>query len=307
MELYILRYVVAVADYESFSLAAKACYVGQPTLSQQISRLESSLGLKLFQRNTRNVKLTEAGTLFVHRAREIIQRADALQAEMSDFAGVRKGTLNMGIITSLQCIQFGELLSTFCRKYPSISVNIQQDGTHTLIHLLLERNLDAAIINRPERLPSQLHFLKLGEDQYSLAVPSHHPLAQRSSVKLSELANERFIFHQQGQIASELCLNACRQAGFDPVIVCRSGSPTTGLFMVRGGMGVAFLPSEEFRHRSIDGIKEIFIEEKIVKEVGIAWRGDTMSPLIDAIVAFSSSWAETHHFSQTSFASDNKT
>ena len=293
MELYTMRYVLAVAELGSFSLASQACHVGQPALSQQVARLEKELGLALFTRSSRGVALTEAGREFVRRAGEIVQRADALQAEMALYAGVRRGTLNLGIITSLQCIDFGGLLSAFCGSYPDVSVNIVQDGTHRLLELLMDRKIDAAFLNRPmSGIPSGLAFVKLGEDVYSLAVPTLHPLAKREQASLRELRDEHFIFHQTGQVASELCLAACRAAGFEPNIVCRSASPTTGLYMVQGGLGVALLPSEEFSARKLKGITELKLKEKIVKEVGAAWRKDISSPLVDAIVGFSQEWVK---------------
>ena len=194
MELYTLRYVLAVADSGNFSLAAQACHVGQPALSQQIAKLEKELGVALFARNPRGATLTEAGKDFVLRAREILQRAQALQAEMSFYAGLRKGSLNLGIITSLQCINFGGMLSAFCGSYPDISVNIVQEGTHRLLDLLLDRKVDLAFLNRPlSQLASSLEFVKLGEDHYSLAVPRVHPLAGREEVSLRELRGEHFI------------------------------------------------------------------------------------------------------------------
>ena len=293
MELYTMRYVRAVAELGSFSLASQACHVGQPALSQQVARLEKELGLALFTRSSRGVALTEAGREVVRRAGEIVQRADALQAEMALYAGVRRGTLNLGIITSLQCIDFGGLLSAFCGSYPDVSVNIVQDGTHRLLELLMDRKIDAAFLNRPmSGIPSGLEFVKLGEDVYSLAVPTLHPLAKREQASLRELRDEHFIFHQTGQVASELCLAACRAAGFEPNIVCRSASPTTGLYMVQGGLGVALLPSEEFSARKLKGITELKLKEKIVKEVGAAWRKDISSPLVDAIVGFSQDWVK---------------
>ena len=216
MDLYTMRYVLAVAEHENFSLAAQACHVGQPALSQQISKLEKELGVALFYRNSRGATLTEAGREFVHRAREIIQRSEALESEMSFYAGLRRGTLNLGIITSLQCIDFGGLLSAFCGSYPDISVNIVQGGTHNLVQQLVERKIDAAFLNRPTSgLPGSVEFIKLGEDTYHLAVPDNHPLAKRDRVSLAELKDEHFIFHQTGQVASELCLRACREAGFE--------------------------------------------------------------------------------------------
>lgn len=291
MELYTMRYVLAVAEHENFSLAAQACHVGQPALSQQVARLEKELGVALFTRNSRGAIPTEAEREFVHIAQKIVQQADALQAKMSLYAGVRRGTLNLGIITSLQCIHFGDLLSAFCGSNPEISVNIVQDGTYRLFEKLLDRKIDAAFLNRPiSGVPNGLEFVKLGEDVYSLAVPTLHPLAGRDQISLRELKEEHFIFHQTGQVASELCLAACRAAGFEPHIVCRSANPTTGLYMVRGGLGVALLPSEEFSVRELKGVTELKLREKIVKEVGIAWRKGTVSPLVDMAVQFAREW-----------------
>lgn len=291
MELYTMRYVLAVAEHENFSLAAQACHVGQPALSQQIAKLERELGIALFHRNSRGAVLTEAGQAFVRRTREILQLSEALESEMSCYAGLRRGTLNIGVITSLNCIGFGGLLSGFCAGYPGISVNIVQGGTHTLLQQLVERKLDLAFINRPlSGTPGGIEFLKLGQDIYHLAVPDDHPLAKRETVSLKELKDESFIFHQTGQVASELCRRACRETGFEPNIVCRSASPTMGLYMVRGGLGIALLPAEEFRSHTLDGIVELRLRETIQKEVGAAWRTDTASPLVETAVRFSKDW-----------------
>lgn len=293
MELYTIRYVTAVADYGNFSLAAQACHIGQPALSQQIAKLERELNTPLFYRNPRGASLTEAGHEFVRRAREILKQAEALESEMASYAGLQKGNLSLGIITSLQCIDFGSMLASFGYNYPDISINIMQQGTHNLIERLLDRKIDLAFINRPvTKLPLSLDFRKLGEDHYSLAIPDNHALARREAVSLTELAGERFIFHQRGQMAYELCLNACHDAGFEPNIVCWSANPTIGLYMVQGGMGVAFLPSEEFRSHSLDGVVELKLKEKITKEVGIAWRRDAASPLLDVLTKFATGWVQ---------------
>lgn len=287
MELYVMQYVLAVADCGNFSQAAEQCHVGQPALSQQIAKLERELGLSLFRRHARGAELTQAGEAFVLRAREILQLTQSLQAEMSLYAGLQRGSLDLGIITSLQCIDFGGLLSAFCGSYPDISVNITQGGTHSLLKLLQNRKLDLAFLNLPPTgIPSDLEFVQLGSDRYSLAVPALHPLAKRGQVSLHELAGERFIFHENTQVAAQLCLNACRQAGFEPNIVCRSSSPSTGLYMVRGGLGVALLPSEEFRTHVLDGVVELNVTEPITKQVGIAWRKDSASPLVNTLVQF---------------------
>lgn len=293
MELYVMQYVLSVAEHKNFSLAAQACHVGQPALSQQIAKLEKELGTALFHRNSRGAVLTEAGREFVRRASQILQLTGALESEMSVYAGLCKGTLNTGVITSLQCIDFGGLLSGFCSTYPGISVNIVQGGTHPLLQQLAERKLDVAFLNKPlTALPGGIRFQTLGTDVYRLAVADDHPLAKENTVSLGQFRDAPFIFHQAGQVAAQLCYNACKAAGFEPNIVCRSSSPTMGLYMVRGGLGVALLPSEEFRGRQLDGIAELKLKEHIQKEVGIAWRQDTASPLVEAAVRYAREWAE---------------
>ena len=293
MELYTIRYVLAIAEYGNFSKAAQACFVGQPALSQQVSRLEQELGVTLFDRTPRGVVLTPAGREFVARGRKLVQDAETLTSEMGLFAGGQRGTLNLGIISSLQCIGFGSMLSAFSRDYPEISVNIREEGSYQLITMLEDREIDAAFLNLPPSgIPGWAEYRILGTDSFSLAMPASHPLAGKSSIPLASLKDESFIFHNTGQVAYELCMNACRKAGFTPRIVCRTSSPTTTFYMVQGGLGIAILPSEEFRSRTIEGVTEVRITDEIIKTVGIAWRRDTSSPIVHTITDFASRWKQ---------------
>lgn len=313
MDLTVMKYIVSVADCGNFSQAAEVCHVGQPALSQLISRLEKKMGVRLFYRNPRGAVPTEAGTEFVRRAREILRSTEELSEQMAAYAGMHKGALTIGLITSLQCIEFGSMLSAFVHAYPDITFSIRQFGTYQLADLLTERKIDLAFLNLPlQGLPPQLAFEHLGQDRYALAVPYDHPLAARAdreaaaaldgdaeagdvraaaSVSMRELKNERFIFHQPWQVAAELVLQACRDAGFEPNIVCRSGEPTNSMYMVQGGMGIALFPEEEFHDRQLDGIRQLRIREDIIKEVGVAWRKDSESPLVAEAVRFAKEWS----------------
>ena len=111
MDLFSMQYAVAVADNLNFSLAAEQCGIGQSALSQQISKLEEELGVTLFYRTSKTVKTTEAGDVFIQGARQVLQSVEALRSEMALYSGLRKGSLRLGIITSLECIHFGDMLS----------------------------------------------------------------------------------------------------------------------------------------------------------------------------------------------------
>ena len=114
----------------------------------------------------------------------------------------------------------------------------------------------------------------------------------KEKVQLKQVANESFIFHGDGQVAAQLCMDACHKAGFEPNIVCRSANPTTDLYMVRGGLGISFLPSEEFHSHLMRNVVEVPLVEQIVKEVGICWRKEDTSPLVKAAIDHSIRWQE---------------
>ncbi len=285
MELFAMEYVLRVAEYGNFSHAAQACHVGQPALSQQIAKLERELGVPLFTRGSRGASLTQAGTQFVQRAREILALSRTLEEEMHAFAHTEKGTLTVGAITSLECVSFSAMLSSFIRNHPLIRLDLREGGTYDLCRSLEERSLDIAFVNRPlHSCPSSLVFRHLGEDTYMAVLRRDHPLATQDRIRLADLQNDSFLFQHPSQVASELLLQACRQAGFDPKIVCRCASPSAAFSLVQGGLGIAFLPSEETKKNEAEDVICLPLEEPVKKEVGILYRKDAASPLVSAMV-----------------------
>ena len=285
MEFNSLRYVTAVAETGNFSQAAQMCHVGQPALSQQIAKLENELGVRLFYRHSRGASLTEAGERFVEKAKEILRLSDDLRSEMYSYAGFYKGSLVFGVIPYLESIAFGNILSSFVRRYPDISVTIRQAGGLRLLSFMADRTVDLAFLNRPlTPFPDNIAFEPLSKDRYDLAVPYTHPLARRDVVSLSDLAGEPLIAHETSQVSSEVCAGALKKAGIEVSVVCRSGTPNTVLYMVQAGIGIALVPSMEFGGRALADVRRVRLKEEIPMEVGIAWRKDTETPLIRVAV-----------------------
>lgn len=172
MEIHQLRYVLAVAHTCSFSLAAEKCFVSQSTLSQQISKLEKELQVKLFSRNTRSVTLTEAGSEFVQQASGIMLAFDKLEQSMLGYNGLLKGTLNLGAITSLEKIDFSNMIAIFFALHPNLHLNIMHGGSYELIDALRARTIDLAFCSlaHPEQYPD-ISFEPLGHDEYHLPQP----------------------------------------------------------------------------------------------------------------------------------------
>ena len=296
MDIQQLRLAEAVAKYLNFSLAADSCYISQSSLSQQIANLEKELGTRLFNRSTRQVTVTEAGEAFLKEAKDILQHMDTLEHTMSLYSNLLVGTLNIAAITSLECIHFSDLVADFYSRYPSLTLNIDSGESLTILENLEKGNISVAFTALPSigQYP-QLRFTRLGSDEYDLVVAKSHPLARRKIVDLSELANERFIMHQDGQAAFVNCMEALGKAGIRPRIVCRISSTSVALGLVRAGIGVSFLPSDDLSHHRMAGITTLKLKTPIIKQVVMATsKNAKASRLVSTFCDFTENWVREH-------------
>ena len=288
MELHQLQYVLAVARYQNFTIAAESCYISQSSLSQQIANLEKELGVCLFKRSTRTLQITEAGETFVRMAAEILGSVDRLGQTMSDYAGFLRGTINIGAITALEKIGFSDMVSDFYAAYPNLTLNIYHGKSLSLLEALEKRTVDVAFLAEPPNgeFPNITYKL-MGQDEYALLIPENHKLACREQVDLAELKNERFILQHPEQTVSRLCMQACKQAGFTPNVVCRIDSSAIIVNLVRTGFGVAFLPAEELECFRMDGLRCVRLTKPINKRIVMAMlTKNTQSHLVDAFIRF---------------------
>src|SRR5579871_1595634 len=175
MELHQLKYLVAVADQGSFTKAAQQCLVAQPSLSQQIIKLERELGQLLLERLGRRVRLTDAGQLFYEQAMAILAAVDRVKEEVVELAGERGGTVTIGAIPTVAPYLLPEQAQRFQRSYPKARVVIQEDFTEHTIASCVRGDLDVGILALP--IPDvPLHVEPLFEEELLLALPAQHPL-----------------------------------------------------------------------------------------------------------------------------------
>ncbi|MBQ6292631.1 MAG: LysR family transcriptional regulator [Lachnospiraceae bacterium] len=292
MNLNQLQYVLQVAKNKSFSLAAEDLFISQSTLSQQIMNLENELGTKLFVRTTRDVRITDAGRAFVQEAAEILRRTEGLRQSMSDYAGLLKGTLNIGAINALETIHFSQIITDFYSAFPQLTVNIVGNSSYPLLDALENRSLDIAFLTRPVKgsWPT-LQFDSVGVDHYCLLVAKKHPLADRKTVALQELKEDRFILHQPTQAVSDICLAACEEAGFSPNIVCRNSAAPISANLVRAGLGVGFFTMEESEGFLGPDLARLTLKKPIRKEiVMVTPRTHEPSRLVGVFIDFVMHW-----------------
>lgn len=187
MELRQLKYFVKVAELLNFSEAAKALFITQSTLSQQIKQLENELGAVLFERSSHKVTLTEAGRAVLPDARHALASAQLCSERINDLSHLAAGTLNMGVTYSFSPI-LTETISAFMKMYPQVKLNVFYEPMNELMELLKERQIDFALAFRPNRAVEGVESHILFQSYLAAIVGEHHPLASRSRLSPDELA-----------------------------------------------------------------------------------------------------------------------
>lgn len=240
MELSQLRYVMAVADTGNFTRAAARSNIAQPSLSQQIIKLERELGHKLFHRMGRKAVLTEAGTVFLERARRILFEVEDATKELGDHPSLER-RITVGAIPTLAPYLLPTLITRCRKRFPNLQVNIREDFKVTLIQEILEGELDLALATLPVADPS-IQVEVLWKEPLILAVAKGHPLASKERVIGSDLANETFILLGSSSSLTAQVRRFCGENNFEPRIGSRCAQVATVKALVGIGTGISILP-----------------------------------------------------------------
>lgn len=245
MELRQLQYTLKIAEERNFSRAADKLHIAQPSLSQQLSKLEQELGVKLFQRNTSTVELTYAGASFIEHAKKIMDAVEQLRQEMDDISQLRAGRVVIGSMPITGSHLLPYVLPAFKEAYPDIQVALLEDTSLNLEKLTAGGGTDLSLLSLPLQEPS-LTYEPIGEEMIDLAVPPQHPLAsleaRTEKVSLERLKDEPFIVLKKGQGFRKLTIDLCRNAGFEPNVVFESNNIETVQSLVAAGMGITLVP-----------------------------------------------------------------
>ena len=241
MELHQLRYVCAVADTGNFSRAAERCRIAQPSLSQQILKLEEDLGVKLFDRLGRSVRLTEAGHAFVSHARGILQQVEAARSSVSDKNEELRGTVTVGAIPTVAPYLMPSYTADFARRYPEAKLRIIEDTTAVIVEGLRDLSIDVAILALPLR-HKDLELFPIRTEPLFAVVKKDHPRAQADSLALKDLRGEPFVLLRDGHCFRDLSIGTCTRARITPNIAFESGQFSSLLGMVAAGVGVSLIP-----------------------------------------------------------------
>ena len=242
MEMHQLRYVVAVARTGNFSRAAEQCHVAQPSLSQQVQKLEDELGERLFDRLKREAKLTPHGEMFLRRAVKILEEVDAAKREATDATDLLRGTLTIGVLPTIAPYLLPAVLVAFTEKFPGVESVIQEDTTARLLKLLHACEIDLALASQPIQ-DERLKITELFAEELLLALPPGHPLARKRTVSARDLEKERLIVLKEGHCLGDQVLRFCDRSDLHPTISFRSAQLETIQSLVNAGLGISLIPA----------------------------------------------------------------
>jgi DNA-binding transcriptional LysR family regulator len=245
MDIKRLEVFCRVVELKSFTRAAEAVLLTQPTVSENIRLLEESLGERLLDRLGREVLPTPAGDLFYRYARRMLQlQAEALQA-LAEFRGHLRGELRVGASTIPGTYLLPGLLESFRRVHPDIRIVLQVAGTGRMFEGLLQGEVEIGLVGGREK-ESRLEFTPAFGDELVLVVPPGHPWADRGAIDPAELAGQPFLQREPGSATRAVMETACKARGVDPKgldIVAELGSSEAIRQGVKAGLGLAILSS----------------------------------------------------------------
>lgn len=274
-----LEYVIAVADKRHFGLAAEACNVSQPALSAQIKKLEDELGIRLFDRTTRDVVVTEAASFVINNARIILEKAGEIKKHAHYMReGHKTRIINLGIIPTIAPYYLPEFFAKVGHEYKDMDIRwqVHEEKTKSLLQRLAEGRIDGAILSLPLEGPDY-PAKKLFDEPFFLAVPTGHALAAHKTVIPQDLADAEWLLLDDGHCLNDAALDICTRAkNAVNQHSFRATSLETLRHMVASDSGVTLMPG--MARRNNDGIVYIPFKDatKYKRTVGLVWRKDSL-------------------------------
>jgi DNA-binding transcriptional LysR family regulator len=296
LELRQLAYFVTVAHEESFTRAAERLHVAQPGVSQQVRRLEAELGTRLFDRSSRRPRLSAAGEALLPHARDALAASDAGRAALAALNGVVAGTLRLGTIPGIPDLDIAGLLAAFHAANPRVEILLREDQPLALIEGVRRDDYEAVIVglSSPDP-PDGLSVDVISVEPLVLVTSPAHPLAEHSSVPVTELSAEPFVTLARGSALRRHVEQACSAAGFSARIALETTDVRLLCELVGHGLGVTIVPRSIADRGAADrtALSVVAIDPPVTRRhTALAWRTERhQSPAAHEFLVAARSWA----------------
>ncbi|MDM5336565.1 LysR family transcriptional regulator [Fictibacillus enclensis] len=273
MDIKQLQYFIEVAKYNSFTRAADALFITQPTISKMIKNLEDELGVVLFDRSRKGLTLTDAGRTIFEQAVLVDKAFNNLEMELDNLLGLKKGHIRIGLPPILDPRLFPKLIGSFHDQYPNITFELVEDGSKRIEEDVANHQLDIGVIVLPTN-NELFQYFAFKEEDLRLIIHPDHELADRDEIDLSELSEEPFILFNKDFVLHDRIISSCNQAGFNPHITSESSQWSFIEEMVICKLGVSLLPESICRHLN-DEVRAIKVVNPTISwHLALIWNKD---------------------------------
>ncbi|ATP38853.1 LysR family transcriptional regulator [Solibacillus sp. R5-41] len=273
MELRDLRNFIAVVQSGSYTRAANQSFVSQPSLSKSIKRLEEEINIKLLERSTRYVRLTDAGRIVFDQAKKAVLALDEMPVLLNDLKQMHTGSISIGIPSLVSMLFFPELARKFHESYPHVKLDLTERGAKLIWELVDNGDVNIGFVVLPAN-ESLFDIQPFIEDEFVLFVHKEHPLAKCEVVSLEDLKEEQFIIFSEEYSLHDLVIHACTKAGFIPTIAYKSSQWDLIVELVASRLGITLLPRSIYEKQKHNDIQKIELQEQLLWRLGIITKRD---------------------------------
>ncbi|MCC2673593.1 MAG: LysR substrate-binding protein [Ramlibacter sp.] len=289
MKLHFLRYFAVLAEELHFGRAAERLSITQPPLSSAIKALEEELGTRLFVRDSKRVELTPAGAAFLDHVRLILGRVERAKDAAKSVASGMRGRLDIGMTGSLLYREVPRIVQQFTKAHPDIELTLRELGTAAQIEALMHGELHAGFFNAASA-PPQLRSIALRPDRFMVCLPESHRLAGRKGLRLSELADERFVMFDRNVAPGNYdnVIATFSRAGLHPRTFHAATQWMTIVSMVAMGFDVGVVP-ESLARSGVRGVRFVPLKDELaVSPALLAWNPSVESQALRNFIAAAS-------------------
>lgn len=269
MELDQLRTFVTVAEVRSFTRAGALVHLSQPAISRQIARLETELGVRLFERYGRKVECTPDGRLLLPLAKAIVSRVDDAARLLREHAGMSASRVSLGSTGTVFAHMLAPLIASFLKTYPKIRLDLVERDDSLLEEGVFNGEIDCAVVTAwGSTRAAVIHLLT---EEIMLVVPADHRCAGLPEVALTELAEEPFLLPSHALNMANLLTDICRQAGFEPKTPYRANYVELTKALIRQGLGIGLIPKMFLRPETMEGLAVVRLKERPTRDLQLIY------------------------------------
>lgn len=269
MDIQYLRYYVEIINNRSFTKSAEKLMVTQPMLTRVVKLLEEELNTTLIERSSKIFHVTDTGMELYKRALELLSCHDDIYRSIGDIKDVKSGKIRLSIPGVILDAYFPELLRRFYEMYPSVEISVIEEGSKLTVKSVLNHDVDLGMVMLPIKKHDSLEIINIWKSTCQWVAVNTHPLAEKSSVRLEELKDERFITFSDTATLHDFFIANCERQGFIPKIVYKSLMPNFVFDMVSYNLCSAIMPRPVIRKYARPDIAAVPLDTEFPWEIAL--------------------------------------